>query len=529
MSEALDLIRQLHPYFWGKNIYFLLYVACLALLLIFRKKWKNAYHSVVWYSLFVLIVVIYNPIATRIIVPYLQVNADFMSTYVRIYLILPVFVTIAYVLTEVVTSLPKKWMTYLALAAFAVLCVIFGSSSRDNNYYIAKESPYKINGEILQIADTIKADAYGKRVRVYMPAYLDDTYGTDLIRQGLLMYSSDLVTDNSLPYVVSEEEIKDGSFIQLVRDIESSNEDQKYFCFNKDEKVNDAMLGAGYQILTVTDKFTIFKSAKVNGQNVWTVTSYPQANGAQGMCYSITDLEGHLILVDGGFDLNSELLLNLIMQHNSHVDAWIITHPHQDHVSAFNNLMNSNLGFDIGTIYTIDLDYDFYESVVNNFDGGFEYYTAFLDAIKDQNVHYVHTGDQIDLCGLQMDVLNAYDIQDSIYEMDPANNGSMMFKLSGKEKSMLFCADVTALLENRIKEQYGDKLKADYLQVAHHGIGGTMSSDFDVCVDPEVAFMDLPGWVNIGDEKSGQIRQALIDNGTIVYNFDDDPKSVEIR
>ncbi len=41
--------------------------------------------------------------------------------------------------------------------------------------------------------------------------------------------------------------------------------------------------------------------------------------------------------------------------------------------------------------------------------------------------------------------------------------------------------------------------------------------------------MDLPGWVNIGDEKSGQIRQALIDNGTIVYNFDDDPKSVEIR
>ena len=56
-----------------------------------------------------------------------------------------------------------------------------------------------------------------------------------------------------------------------------------------------------------------------------------------------------------------------------------------------------------------------------------------------------------------------------------------------------------------------------------------MSSDFDVFVDPEVAFMDLPGWVNIGDEKSGQIRQALIDNGTIVYNFDDDPKSVEIR
>ena len=85
------------------------------------------------------------------------------------------------------------------------------------------------------------------------------------------------------------------------------------------------------------------------------------------------------------------------------------------------------------------------------------------------------------------------------------------------------------MLENRIKEQYGDKLKADYLQVAHHGIGGTMSSDFDVFVDPEVAFMDLPGWVNIGDEKSGQIRQALIDNGTIVYNFDDDPKSVEIR
>ena len=105
----------------------------------------------------------------------------------------------------------------------------------------------------------------------------------------------------------------------------------------------------------------------------------------------------------------------------------------------------------------------------------------------------------------------------------------MMFKLSGQDKSMLFCADVTGRLYNKITDKYGDELKADYLQVSHHGIGGTMPADFDLLVDPEVAFMDLPGWVNIGDKVSGSIREKLIENGTTVYNFDDCPRSVEIR
>lgn len=668
MSEVLDYLRQLHPYFWGNNIYFAAYLASLVILFLLRKKWKNSYHAFFWYAVIALIVVIYNPLSMRAILPVLGTEEGFMSVYVRIFLILPMFATIACALTELIT-LSKRWITYLALVMLTVSAAFWGVSPKDSNYYMATDNPYKVNAEAVQLGDMIRTDADSRyadaeekiaghtATYAYIPAKLDETYGTDLITQGLRMYSSEMAVDRSFPTTITDDEIVSGQFMEDVRNDAKRSTRPVYFIVLSDQRVVSEMNQNGYDVIGTTEKFTVLtnqinhvdeiseedrdqiasviisdakngekkskpiilmenylkqsfadvrnirrvglsipkdnslvkldetedeKSLRLINQNVrnsaisgdadyivlddrisnvsdeylqeydmsllasvgehyrifkngkkytnlWTVTDYPQANGAQGMCYSITDLDGHLILVDGGFDLNSELLLNMIIDHGSKVDAWIITHPHQDHVSAFNNLMNSGFGITVDTIYTIDLDYDYYRSVVNQYDGGFEYYEAFLKAIDGQNVEYVKTGDKIDLFGLQMDVLNAYDLEDSDYEVDPANNGSMMFKLSGQDKSMLFCADVTGSLYNKITDKYGDELKADYLQVSHHGIGGTMPADFDLLVDPEVAFMDLPGWVNIGDEVSGSIREKLIENGTTVYNFDDDPRSVEIR
>ncbi len=265
----------------------------------------------------------------------------------------------------------------------------------------------------------------------------------------------------------------------------------------------------------------------------YTITQYSQANQAQGMCYTITDTEGHLIIIDGGFDMNSELVLNMIIDHDSYVDAWIITHPHQDHVSVFNNLVNGDFDFQIGTVYTIDLDYDYYESVVNDWDGGFEYYTAFLEALEQEdnvlNVQYVHNGDEYDLFGLDMKIFNAFELDNEYYLDDPANNGSMMFKLSGQEESILFCADVSYKLSDYLMETWGDELKADYLQVAHHGIGRTMPTEFNLFVDPKVAFIDLPDWMIFSNDIATERYNDLVDNGIEVLKFESSPNSITLK
>ena len=54
---------------------------------------------------------------------------------------------------------------------------------------------------------------------------------------------------------------------------------------------------------------------------------------------------------------------------------------------------------------------------------------------------------------------------------------------------MLFCADVGNSLSNYLLSCHGNNLKADYIQMGHHGNGG-LSEEFYRMVSPQVAFFD---------------------------------------
>ena len=267
-----------------------------------------------------------------------------------------------------------------------------------------------------------------------------------------------------------------------------------------------------------------------SGSESYTLTQYAQANGAQGMCYILTDSRDHLLFIDGGWDANAELLLDQIVSHGNYVDAWIITHSHQDHVSAFNNLSSGDFDFSIGTIYCPDLDAEHYRRVADQYDGGFEYYQAFRENLKKwDRVQFVHAGEEYDLFGLRMKIFNAYEPGDPAFEEDPENTGSLMFKLEGKEKSALFCADVTRKRAKELKKQWGDELKAEILQVGHHGVGWGPNSKFNLFIEPEIAFFDAPGGLIAGSEESLNGMQDLLDAGAAVYTFDTAPNSVSFR
>ena len=55
--------------------------------------------------------------------------------------------------------------------------------------------------------------------------------------------------------------------------------------------------------------------------------------------FVITKKTNHVILIDGGFDEDAEYLVSYLREMTGqavpHVDAWILTHPHIDHISAF--------------------------------------------------------------------------------------------------------------------------------------------------------------------------------------------------
>lgn len=297
--------------------------------------------------------------------------------------------------------------------------------------------------------------------------------------------------------------------------------------------VDEALLSDyGIDKVSTIGDYDLYENKK-KFTNLYTITQYAEATGSQGMFYTITDLQDHLVIIDGGWDADAEQVLNVIANHDGKVDAWILTHAHQDHISAFNNLMEGDFDIEIGQIYTVDMDYDYYASVAAQYDGGFEHFERFLRVTEDMNnITYLHRGDELNLIGLNMKVLNAFD--DSFIEEeigDPCNNGSLMFKLTGTEgKTMLFCADVTPAMESRLREWWSDELKCDYLQLSHHGILGTFTQEMYEYMDPKLVFFNLSdGMVLNPDMNAKDYYDMFTEKGCTIYTQSTAPNEIEIK
>ena len=64
--------------------------------------------------------------------------------------------------------------------------------------------------------------------------------------------------------------------------------------------------------------------------------------GAQNLSIVIKSPHGKLIVIDGGWEADADKLSSLIIQQGGKVDAWLITHPHEDHVGALCTILNDS-------------------------------------------------------------------------------------------------------------------------------------------------------------------------------------------
>lgn len=70
--------------------------------------------------------------------------------------------------------------------------------------------------------------------------------------------------------------------------------------------------------------------------------------------------EGAVIVVDGGRDVDAPHLIEVIQELGGHVDAWLLTHPHSDHVGAITEILNMDpMPISIGKVYYSFLDKEF--------------------------------------------------------------------------------------------------------------------------------------------------------------------------
>ena len=428
----------------------------------------------------------------------------------------------------------------LGVTALAMLLSLtFRMSILSNSFYAPIDNKYRMDAALMQMRQAL--EEYPDDVTVLAPVRASGQLN-DVDRKAFQPLGPMLVSVNA--GLVAPEGLTPEQF----RDYEVASE--LIATDFADEKMIQHGLGYGIEILIAPGRsdagrddlyasYGYVKKAENaeytmyaylgEGAFEWTLTQFPTSReGFQAMCYTLTDAEGHLILIDGGYEMDGANLGKYLDSLGGHVDAWILTHPHPDHIGAFNQIY-ANTDIVIDRIYAAPVDHDLYEQYADWWDE-FNIYEDFVSLTENaDNLTYLSEGDTVDLFGLTMDVLHSFDAQElkAVGSEDPCNDGGLLFKISGREKSVLFMADVGACMTDEILRDHADEMDADFVQVGHHGNGGLAWEAYDV-ITPELAFFDMP--VELLEERpvAAGLKEHLESMGVSVVMYDTAPNAVSI-
>ncbi len=206
-----------------------------------------------------------------------------------------------------------------------------------------------------------------------------------------------------------------------------------------------------------------------------------------GLSYAVRLSDGRFIVIDGGreFESETENLYKVLTAgcKNPVIAAWFLSHPHQDHINCFsvfaekygetvkieNVIMNMpdrddtrypGLGY--GTDTPSQAYYQLPKIYANCERLGIKIYTA-------------HTGQIYNVSDAEIEILSCFD--ETVGMSADINPLSLIFMMKLGGQKILFTTDAGVGRTN-LGGRYGEYIKADILQIPHHGFGtGDNSGD----------------------------------------------------
>lgn len=201
-----------------------------------------------------------------------------------------------------------------------------------------------------------------------------------------------------------------------------------------------------------------------------------------GMSYVYHLADGRFFIIDGGYFTYGErerlysLLRSLTPEGKLSIAGWFFSHAHQDHLGCFIEFIlkyQSEISIDAlyYTFPSLSLD----EAVrwkqsdnatMREFD-----YTVSKVLPNVKHIH-PHTGDRFTLATTTFEVLFTHE---DIYpeSVGAFNNTSTILRATTEGQSILFLGDLQTTSCRKLEAMWGDYLKSDMIQVAHHGFNGS--------------------------------------------------------
>lgn len=228
-----------------------------------------------------------------------------------------------------------------------------------------------------------------------------------------------------------------------------------------------------------------------------------EKENVNSMGYVVITGNEEFIFVDGGRNIDRDLVKFYIDKYgNGKVDHWFITHPHSDHVGALQELLKEENDLEIDNIYYSFLEDEWYKA---NDTRGYESSHAMLELInsnKIKNRVECNEGQVIKIDNLKIDIIRTPNPE--IIHSDNGNDASMTFKFTAEDvdKSIIFLGDSYVYASKELLAGNKEILKADCVQMSHHGQYGVTKEVYEV-ISPEVCLFNCPKYLYNNDNGGG--------------------------
>jgi len=260
-----------------------------------------------------------------------------------------------------------------------------------------------------------------------------------------------------------------------------------------------------------------------------------------GMSYLIRLSDGRFIIVDGGFrepDNAESIHLYEVLQQQNVLDkitvaAWIITHPHRDHLGVASEFLINYSPSDLtiqSVIYNFPSDETLMKIEPSNVEdtsdpGRMPTFLATLEKKwSDVPVITCHTGQVFHYADAKIEILHTledfYPKDISLLSEDGVNGSSVVFSLELGGQKTMFYADAAVDESKDLVKMWGDYLRSDIMQANHHGLNGGTGELFET-TDPKVVLVPmnvnyLPNILKhahsrwVWNNMSGNIREVML-------------------
>ena len=262
---------------------------------------------------------------------------------------------------------------------------------------------------------------------------------------------------------------------------------------------------------------------------------------AGGMSYLIRLSDGRFIMVDGGYNeaayYQAQQLYALLQEQNvlekPTIAAWILTHPHSDHLGTATDFLRYYTSADVEIqqfIYNFPTKEDgaIDEDLTNMDDTAcLPTFLLALDMLwPDMKITVCHTGQRYYFADAKLEFLHTiedfYPQSIASLSSNNVNGASAVFTLELAGQKTMFLGDCAEDESSALVKMWGGYLKSDIMQASHHcQRGGTV--DLYEAIDPTVVLAPLPSqsivnrnilgfeatrwvWNNV----SGNIREVIL-------------------